>query len=121
MEDSYSGSHCKIVHCDGARASLDAALQRIPADQHDSKRRSLQHQVERLANGQRLSAENFVPEGELPNGKRFQALKKIPIRAYLWRQGDVWYISHYVYKDQEKLSRRDVDLVRRNWKEVNAQ
>lgn len=77
------------------------------------------HQLERLASGQRISGENLVPEGKLPNDRPFQALKKIPLRAYLWRQNNTWYVSHFRYKDKGKLNKADSARVRKNWHLVN--
>ena len=62
----------------------------------------------------------FESEGDLPDGGKFFANKKLPIRAYGWYGdgGDFW-VSHYVYKDQQKLSSRDIERVHRNWRKCN--
>ena len=85
-------------------------------------------QIERLANGHRMSKESFPVEGDLPalpNGgsKKFNALKRIPLRAYCWRSGGrpgVYYISHYVYKNYNKLKTSDAVRVGENWKRIEV-
>ncbi|KAA0875941.1 hypothetical protein E1H14_03430 [Nitrincola tapanii] len=81
-------------------------------------------QIQRLADGHRVSRENFPKEGELPkkrNGKSagyFFAFKRMPIRGYCWQSEchpDTWFISHYVFKDYQKLKAKDVDRVAHNW------
>lgn len=82
-------------------------------------------QIERLANGQRLSKEHFRDEADLPldhrTGKRdkFWALKRIPVRGYCWRSvkyPNTWFVSHYVFKDYAKLKKQDVQKVHNNWR-----
>lgn len=85
--------------------------------------RGLVTQIQRLADGFNMSADNFPHEGVLPCGGRYRALKRIPLRAYCWlskRKSATYYISHYVYKDFDKLKRRDTDIVCDNWKRVEV-
>ena len=125
IEDEYIGRKYRVVHCVGAKASLKQALISLTK----SRRRSMQDRLaaffKRFADGECLSRDSFPPEGDLPtssggvsNGK-FYAFKKIPLRAYGWHsksKPDVFYISHYIYKDFDDLSAADIDRVGKNWK-----
>jgi hypothetical protein len=84
-------------------------------------------QIERLADGQRMSKENFPQEGNLPKrkgqqrAKKFNALKRIPIRGYCWlsdRCKNTYFISHYVYKDYDDLKDSDTKRVGANWRRI---
>ncbi|KMK17761.1 hypothetical protein ABW09_11990 [Pluralibacter gergoviae] len=87
---------------------------------------SLQLQIERLASGKRSPDLSARKEGQLPslNGrptKNFWAIKKIPIRAYYWESEKyemTYFISHYIYKDFNKLSESDTIKVRNNWERI---
>ncbi|CUA83964.1 hypothetical protein [Pseudidiomarina woesei] len=127
IKKRITGSVFEIVHCAGALDSLDEALESIPKNKRQSWLRGVNRQFERLANGQRLSKENFPTEGELPRRpgqqvvKHFKALKRIPLRAYLWKSErfeNRYYVSHYVYKNYDRLKPKDTDLVARNWRAV---
>ncbi|WP_062267059.1 hypothetical protein [Endozoicomonas arenosclerae] len=116
MED-YHGSRYKILHCKGAKESFDEALKKHKSmrTRYKARMRSL---IERLGKGEPLSSSSFPREGSLPDGSRFRALKKIPIRAYLWlskKHPDTYYISHYIYKDFQKLKDSDTRRVCDNW------
>ncbi|MBA3980991.1 MAG: hypothetical protein C0462_10370 [Alcanivorax sp.] len=74
-----------------------------------------------------MSQGHFPREGELPrrpgqHGARyFYALKRIPIRGYCWEseaKPGTWFISHYVYKDYDKLADQDVQKVANNWRRI---
>jgi phage-related protein len=87
-------------------------------------KRGLAMQLDKLAKGEKLSTENFAPEGNLPSGKKFFALKKLPIRGYCWfsqSNKGVVYISHYVHKKTQKLSEADINKVASNWKRIEEQ
>ena len=77
--------------------------------------------IERLADGRPMSKENFPSEGQLPSSAgKFHAFKKLPIRAYCWlsqKYPNTYFISHYIYKDQQKLDKRDTNRVHANWRE----
>ena len=117
----YKGSVFTIVHCDGAIDSFRKALQSVtPHKKQQSITRAMIQLIERLAEGKRLSAENFPPEGNLPKSSgKFYAFKKLPIRAYCWqskKQAGTYFISHYTYKDKAKLLQKDIDKVHANWR-----
>lgn len=124
FKDEITGSAFRVVHCEGARESFEQALKRVEARKHGSFRRGMVQQIQRLADGHRMSGENFPIEGELPkklNGEsagHFRALKRIPVRGYCWRSEcceNTWFISHYVYKDYQKLKARDTERLGKNW------
>jgi hypothetical protein len=124
----YQGSTFKVLHCEGALKSYLSSLQSMKANKSRSFTRRLMQQIERLANGERMSRENFPQEGSLPalagKGKKFNAFKKIPIRGYCWKSKlhpDTYFISHYIYKDSNKLKEKDTELVGRNWKRIEVE
>lgn len=122
------GTARKIVHCKGAKESYwdEITRKRIKASKARSLASRLSAYIERHANGDRLSKQNYRKEAELPRrpGKDngyFYAIKNIPIRAYGWestRLRRVFFISHYVYKDYDDLHSRDVLKVHENWRRI---
>lgn len=81
------GSKSSVLHCKGALESLTKALESFPKRRHGAMRRGIQMQIERLSDGHPMSKENFPQERNLPkfNGqsaKKFNALKRIPVRGY---------------------------------------
>ncbi len=131
LKDSYKGSKFTVIHCEGALESYVTALNSVNAGKegkkHESFTRGIILQIERLADGQRMSRENFPQEGDLPKrkgqqkAKKFNALKRIPIRGYCWlsgRHNDTYFISHYVYKDYDDLRPRDTNRVGVNWRRI---
>jgi hypothetical protein len=124
INNEYTGAKFRVVHCVGALESLKEALAKRKIGEHDGRKRSIIHQIDRLTSGQRLSASTFVTEGDLPNGKKFKALKKQPLRAYLWlsdRVPTTYFISHYIFKDRDKLSANDTHRVCTNWRRIEEQ
>lgn len=127
MEKSFQGECYKIVHCKGALESLSEALKSVtPTKKQKSMMISLRLQLERLASGKRTAELSVRKEGVLPslNGKpskHFWAIKKIPLRGYYW-ESEVYemtyYISHYIYKDFDKLDETDTQKVRNNWERI---
>jgi len=124
VRDEVVGSAFGVVHCEGARESFEEALKRVEARKQKSFRRGMTQQIQRFADGHRMSSENFPREGGLSkkaNGDsagHFHALKRIPVRGYCWRSErfeNTWFISHYVYKDYQKLKARDAERLGKNW------
>ncbi len=124
---AYQGERLRIVQCEGALESLREALEHVPAGRRLSMVTGLRDQMSRHANGGRMSRENFPDEGPLPTlpgqkkGSTFQAYKRIPIRAYSWasrRYPGTRFVSHYIYKDQDRLDARDTTRVGRNWRRI---
>lgn len=126
--DEIIGAKLKVVHCAGAWDSFQIALQSIKVAKHHSVKATLDMLVKKLANGSPLSKDTFPPEGLLPcspgkKAKKFYAFKKIPIRAYGWyseRMPSVYFISHYVYKNWDKLSASDTAIVHGNWTRIEV-
>ena len=126
--DEIKGSLLKVVHCVQAWESFNESLQSMPASRRNSVKYQMDILVGRLANGHRLSKDSFPPEGLLPslNGKpakNFYAFKKIPIRAYGWyseTKEKTFFISHYIYKNNDKLSKSDTNKVQGNWTRIEV-
>lgn len=126
---SYNGRKFTITHCKGALDSYQNAIQSVPANQRKSFKRSMEQQIKRLADGHRMSKENFPSEGNLPKDKRgqsagkFNALKRKPLRGYCWRSStkeNTYFISHYVYKNYQKLKKKDTEIICENWWRVEV-
>ncbi|HED2523850.1 TPA: hypothetical protein R4Y92_002606 [Klebsiella aerogenes] len=127
MDASYAGECYRVVHCEGALKSLKEALKSVtPTNKQKSMLISLQLQIERLASGKRSSDLTIRKEGLLPSyqgkpAKHFWAIKKIPVRGYFWESEShfmTYFISHYIYKDFDKLDDSDVQRVRNNWERI---
>lgn len=126
VDEVIEGSQFTIVHCVGAKNSLEEALDTFKATKRDSLRRALWSQFERKANNQRMAERSWRAEGDLPNekginGGKFYAFKKIPIRAYCWfsqaNKGKL-FISHYIVKKTDKLAARDITRTQNNWRRI---
>jgi hypothetical protein len=124
---SYQGAKFRVVHCKGAPESYLTALNSVDKKKQASFTRGIIQQIERLANGHRMSKENFPQEGDLPKkagqqkAKKFNALKRIPLRGYCWlsdRHDKTYFISHYVYKNYDALKGSDTNIVGKNWKRI---
>lgn len=128
-KDRYEGSRFTVIHCEGALESYEVALKSVDARKHKSFTRGMMMQIQRLADGRPMSRENFPQEGDLPKkpgqhkSKKFNALKRIPIRGYCWLSGqhkDTYFISHYVYKDYDDLRSKDMGRVGTNWTRIEV-
>jgi len=126
-KDSHKGSKFTVRHCEGALESYVIALNSVDARRRKSFTNGVIQQIERLSNGQRMSRKNFPQEGVLPKrkgqqrAKKFNALKRIPIRGYCWlsdRHKSTYFISHYVYKDYDDLRKGDTSKVGANWRRI---
>lgn len=125
----YQGTKFKIIHCRGAMNSFDIALKHCAKGKAGSLRRGMEQQIKRLADGHRMSKENFPGEGDLPKvpgqpGRKFNAFKRKPIRGYCWlsvKHENTYFISHYIYKNFQKLSSKDTDKVGSNWKRIEVE
>ena len=117
----YTGVEYNIIHCRGAIESFDEAIAKHPKNKRDLYTAQMMALIKRLGDGHRMSNENFPQEGELPDKSHFRALKKIPIRAYIWlskKTRNTYYISHYIYKNYDKLKKSEVEKVCNNWKQT---
>lgn len=117
--DDYEGTRYKVIHCEGAKESfLDELAKHVPSNLHPNYKARMRGLRRRLADGHRMSKENFPKEGKLPDGTHFRALKKIPLRAYIWqsnKHAGTFFISHYVFKNYDKLKQSDIKKVCDNW------
>lgn len=126
-DDRYDGTKFSIVHCKGALDSYSEALSHVNRNKHKSFTNGIIFQINRLVNGLPMSRENFPKEGDLPKRKgqdkvkKFNALKKIPIRGYCWLSEchqNTYFISHYVYKNYDDLKEKDTNKVGSNWRRI---
>jgi len=110
-----------VAFCHGAQESLNEALRHVNPGQHKTMLNRLSVAYARMASGGKLSADKFPSEGELPNGSKFYCIKRIPIRAYYWRSTlypKTLFISHFIYKDFQKLRDADTNKVNANWRRI---
>jgi hypothetical protein len=129
IQNNFEGEKFKVIHCKGAVESYEESLRHVDSQKRKSFTRSMIIQIQRLADGQRMSKENFPQEGVLPKQKeqsktkKFNALKRIPIRGYCWLSDvhpNTYFISHYVYKDYGKLKDKDTAIVGKNWTRIEV-
>ncbi len=125
LKEVHKGKRATIIHCEDALNSFHEVMAQKSLE--ESKARSLENNlamlVERLGDGLQMSGESFPFEGKLPDGNKFRAFKKIPIRAYLWlskRRKNVYYISHYKFKSEDDLDQKDTDRICRNWTRIEV-
>lgn len=127
--DRYKGSRFTVIHCKGALESYEEALKSVEAAKRSKFTMNMIIQIQRLADGHRMSKENFPQEGDLPkrkgqsHAKKFNALKRIPIRGYCWlseRYANTYFISHYVFKDYDRLKDSDTRKVGDNWRRIEV-
>ncbi len=83
MKDYIGCKYC-IIHCEGAVESFNRAIAKHPKNKRTQYEAQMTAIMKRLGDGGSMSNENFPQEGELPDKSHFRALKKIPIRAYIW-------------------------------------
>ena len=129
VKDEFQGAKYRVVHCSGALESFFQSLTHVETHKGTALKRGMVQQIQRLADGHRMSRENFPREGELPkridgsSAGYFFALKMLPIRGYCWQSDshpNTWFISHYVYKDYQKLKKRDETKVAENWTRIEV-
>lgn len=126
--NEITGALLTVVHCEGAWETFLVALESIPAGERESIKLRMDMLVKALASGRRLSKDSFPQEGFLPSlpgkaAKQFYAFKKIPIRAYGWyseTRPKKFFISHYIFKNKDKLSGSDTTIVQRNWTRIEV-
>jgi len=117
----YEGSTYKVIHCEKAVNSFyDAASSIKPVRKRQTLENFMVKLIRRIANRERLSTASYAPEGRLPEkAGKFYALKKIPIRGYCWQSkkypGTI-FISHYIFKNKQKLDKKDIEKVASHWK-----
>jgi len=128
LDESYAGRIFVVRHCSGANRTYKDSVAKVPASQRKKYKRWMEMQIRRLAGGLRLSVDSFPQEASLPGlpgrpGKKFRALKRIPIRGYCWKseiQPNTYFISHYILKKKDGLSDSDIEKVRNNWTRIEV-
>ncbi|WP_141096777.1 hypothetical protein [Photorhabdus luminescens] len=121
LEPVYNGSKFTVIHCIGAVESFYESAKSLVKQKARTMEMQIVIQIKRLADGKRMATDTFVSEGSLPSDKKFYALKRIPIRGYLWfseSRGGVCFISHYVYKDYPKLNKSNIRKIHSNWRRI---
>ncbi|MTI12129.1 hypothetical protein [Sansalvadorimonas verongulae] len=123
LDIAHRGSRYTVLYCEGAKDTYESALGHIPKGRQSSIKARLRALLKRLSDGNRLSQDNFPQEANLPgkgNG-RFRALKKIPIRVYMWlskRYPSIYFISHCIFKNKNELAEADKKIVCNNWRKL---
>ena len=78
--------------------------------------------MQRMANGARLrNPDHFNTEADLPDKKKFYAIKQGKMRAYGWfsnAEKGVFIISHFACKKGRKLAPADTRRVVDNWEAI---
>ncbi|KAB8132771.1 hypothetical protein FNH10_16330 [Raoultella ornithinolytica] len=129
IPESYKGEAFEVKHCGGALKSLAQAIKSVtPTNKRKSMLINLKLQIERLASGKRSADLSVKMEGLLPSykgkpSKNFWAIKKMPLRAYYWdseRTPMTYFISHYIYKNFDKLDDADTQKICNNWTRVEV-
>lgn len=116
--DNITGTRYTITHCSGALASLEECSKEESQGNFELYKRQTIRMIERLADGHPMTSHTFPSEGLLPDGNKFNAIKKQPLRAYLWRSKkykNTYFISHYIIKTKDKLAAADTKRVCENW------
>jgi hypothetical protein len=113
----------RVIHAPGALDSWEKETAKLSERKATEIEGFLITLFDAWNDNSRLNLRWAEPEGDLSKGKKFFAIKRIPIRAYFW-YSDVYkntiVISHYVYKKWQKLRTKDIRKVRLNWESENA-
>lgn len=122
MPEEHQGKRLTVRYCQNAEESLKEALESLPIKKHSACLAQLVARRNQLADhGKLRSPDHWNTEGNLPNSNRFYAIKVGKIRAYGWfsdRYKGVFYISHFTYKDTQKLDKSDLKRVCNHWRKI---
>lgn len=127
--ETYTGTKLIIEYVDGAEESWDEMLRTLAVNisKEDARKKLTARLIARimqLANGGQLrSPDHWNKEGNLPDGKFFYAIKANHLRAYGWyssKHKGTFFISHFIYKDQQKLAAADTGRVCNNWHDIEG-
>lgn len=123
-DQEHKGSRFTIRYCAGAKESFDAAIAHVPEGKRAACTAQFIVRRNRLAEGERMrSPDHFNSEADLPDGKPFYAIKTTQgLRAYGWyaRERGVFYISHFIFKNRQKLDPADTARVCDNWRLIEV-
>jgi len=109
---------------DDPESNFKEALDRWRANPDQQKRliARMYAQLQQLVDTRQLrSPDKWNTEGFLPNDKHYYAVKMQKIRAYGWYSSKfrgTFYISHFAFKQGEKLHNDDHNRVTRNWHRI---
>lgn len=138
-----TGHKFDVKHCKGALKSYENALGSVKADKRSKFDMKIFLLLERLSKGGKISLESapeisasslglegeYPKEGKLPKHKGqhgvdfFYAVKKLPVRGYFWfstRVSNTYFVSHYIKKDFDTLSKEDTEKVGNNWRRIEV-
>lgn len=129
----WNGSKYLLRHCndDAAQGSYDEAMKHVQKKKQRSIENNFRMMYQRFVDGQRISGNSLAREaglkgtGGLTGGKdvHFYAFRKFPIRSYFWYSPtdsrNVW-VSHYKFKNQQKLANVDTSRVRENFRDIEG-
>jgi hypothetical protein len=124
LPEVYIGKKLTIKHCKNAIKTFSKALTHVEPRKQLKFTGQIISQIKKIADegDGAISLQNFPWEGKLPKqSKRFRALKRIPIRGYCWCSDlhpNTYFISHYIYKDFDKLDPSDEKKVCNNWTRI---
>lgn len=131
----YVGDRCTIRYCEQPAAGDDPqrwvppswteAIGHIQASKRGGIAARMVARRKLLAdNGRLRSPDHWNTEADLPNRKKFYAIKADKIRAYGWfssKHKGVFYISHFAFKKGQKLATTDAHRVVENWRQIEEQ
>lgn len=119
--EDKSGSRRRVIHVGGALASWFDAAGHLTPEKADIAEGFFVAFMENWLNNPSVARSRGTPEGELPNGKKFFAIRHGDIRAYFWhskKHRNTIMISHYVYKKWNRLKKNDTQKVCGNWRKT---
>ncbi|MEH6784144.1 MAG: hypothetical protein V7688_09690 [Alcanivorax jadensis] len=127
-EDSLiKGTQCFVRSFKGTDKSLDESLKGVAPKVAIKVAAKMLSQLEQLANGGQLRCpDKFNTEAPLPGKStgHFFAVKVriagVNLRAYVFKYGSDWWISHYTNKKNQKLSDSDTNRVHGNYRFLNG-
>lgn len=119
------GSQCAVRGCHGSDASLKEALESVP-DAKSSRiaAAKIMSSLKLLSEGVQLrSPDRMRSEGDLPgNAGNFYAVRyvgrSINLRAYIFLCDGDWWVSHFLNKKADKLSKLDIERVEQNYRSI---
>lgn len=123
----WKGSAYDLTHCSKADKSYDKEIQHVaPTRKQERFQTFFQKTYERITNGKRLSSETVAKEATIKGTSglackgdlSFYAFKKLPMRSYFWYspyQEKLIFVSHYKFKNYQKLDSADTEKVRNNF------
>lgn len=112
LKKDIIGDKYTVRHSEEALDTLMEALSHVPKAKRFNYLRFIYITMTAVANGERLSKGTLVAEEEVTNGKRYYALKKIPIRGYFFYcsgeknpNDSLAYICFYIFKNYQSLGK----------------